>query len=423
MKKTYLTTSEILVQLSNPDVVLLDVRPIAAFNGWKLQGELRGGHIPGATSFPVSWMGSLSGDGQRALLAAKGIKAGKKVIIYGYQSEESQVMIGLLKGLGFVEVLVYEDRLAEWAAEATLPMSQLTNYRQLVHAAWLYQLISGEQPEAGPEREHLLFEVGWGGLKDYETGHIPGAFYLDTTTIEKEPLWNVVDDSALAKLLLSKGINGEKTILLYGRDPMAAARVAVVLMYAGVSDVRLLDGGYAAWTRAGYPVESGTNKPSPAGQWGQTGRQTGRQSFPGRPDYIVDTAEVKALLADEAAVLVSVRSWAEYTGRMSGYPFIQALGRIAGAVWGQAGSDPQHMEAYRNGDNTMRNYHEIAAFWRAMGIIPDNKVIFSCGTGWRAAEAFFCAYLMGWPRIAVYDGGWFEWSLDKSNPVEVGEPR
>ena len=43
--------------------------------------------------------------------------------------------------------------------------------------------------------------------------------------------------------------------------------------------------------------------------------------------------------------------------------------------------------------------------------------------GWRAGETWFYAYLMGWPRIAVYDGGWFEWSQDPvSNPIEVGEP-
>ncbi|MEJ2247847.1 MAG: rhodanese-like domain-containing protein, partial [Acidobacteriota bacterium] len=47
---------------------------------------------------------------------------------------------------------------------------------------------------------------------------------------------------------------------------------------------------------------------------------------------------------------------------------------------------------------------------------------FYCGTGWRASEAFFYAYLMGWERISVYDGGWFEWSLDARNPVETGIP-
>ncbi len=30
---------------------------------------------------------------------------------------------------------------------------------------------------------------------------------------------------------------------------------------------------------------------------------------------------------------------------------------------------------------------------------------------------------MGWQRIAVYDGGWFEWSQDPlNNPIEIGEP-
>src|SRR5439155_15159617 len=98
-------------------------------------------------------------------------------------------------------------------------------------------------------------------------------------------------------------------------------------------------------------------------------------------------------------------------------------GRIAGDVWGNCGSDAYHMEHYRNVDNTMRAYPEIAANWRSAGIAPDKWVAFYCGTGWRAGETWFYAYLMGWPRIAVYDGGWFEWSQDPvSNPIEVGEP-
>ena len=45
------------------------------------------------------------------------------------------------------------------------------------------------------------------------------------------------------------------------------------------------------------------------------------------------------------------------------------------------------------------------------------------GTGWRAAETWFYAYIMGWPSISVYDGGWFEWSQDpENNPIEIGTP-
>jgi thiosulfate/3-mercaptopyruvate sulfurtransferase len=50
-------------------------------------------------------------------------------------------------------------------------------------------------------------------------------------------------------------------------------------------------------------------------------------------------------------------------------------------------------------------------------------VAFYCGTGWRASETWFYAFLQDWPRIAVYDGGWFEWSQDPvNNPIEVGVP-
>jgi thiosulfate/3-mercaptopyruvate sulfurtransferase len=80
------------------------------------------------------------------------------------------------------------------------------------------------------------------------------------------------------------------------------------------------------------------------------------------------------------------------------------------------------MEDYSNIDNTMRSYPVIASRWRDTGITPDTRVIFYCGTGWRASQAFFCAYLMGWTDISVYDGGWLEWSLDESNPVERGVP-
>ena len=65
----------------------------------------------------------------------------------------------------------------------------------------------------------------------------------------------------------------------------------------------------------------------------------------------------------------------------------------------------------------------IAAALVKAGITGDKWVAFYCGTGWRASETWFYAYLQGWDRIAVYDGGWFEWSQDPiANPIEVGDP-
>ena len=54
------------------------------------------------------------------------------------------------------------------------------------------------------------------------------------------------------------------------------------------------------------------------------------------------------------------------------------------------------MQHYRTVDNTMRPYPEIAANWAEAGITADKWVAFYCGTGWRASETWFYAYLMGW---------------------------
>jgi thiosulfate/3-mercaptopyruvate sulfurtransferase len=186
-------------------------------------------------------------------------------------------------------------------------------------------------------------------------------------------------------------------------------------MYAGVEDVRLVDGAFNAWLAAGYEVDTQEHKPTPAQAFGA--------EIPARPGYMVDLEEAKELIADPGGVLVSIRSWPEFIGENSGYHYIGPRGRIAGAVWGNCGTDAYHMQNYRNMDNTMRDYHEIEVTWREMGITPDKRVAFYCGTGWRASETFFYAYLMGWPSVAVYDGGWFEWSSDPSNPVESGVPQ
>ena len=54
--KPTITTTELLGRLSDPDLTVVDLRPPAAYNGWRLRGEARGGHIPGAVSFPAPWL-------------------------------------------------------------------------------------------------------------------------------------------------------------------------------------------------------------------------------------------------------------------------------------------------------------------------------------------------------------------------------
>jgi 3-mercaptopyruvate sulfurtransferase SseA len=410
-----ISTQALAEYLEHSTGVVVDVREMAAFNGWPLHGIARGGHIPGAVAFPLEWTTLITGTALRGLLASKGIRPASPVVVYDVQRHRSAAMAHQLRTLGYAQVLTYDAGVASWAADARRPMAHLAHYEKLVHPAWVFQLLHGQGPPTATEHRCVLFEVGWDSTTTYQTGHIPGARYFALDAYEQAPLWTRVSDDALIERLLSEGVRYDTTVVLYGQDTTAAARAAVLLMYAGVDDVRLLDGGLAAWRAAGYPVVTMAHRPDPVTDFGTT--------LPGHSEYLIGTEVVKTLTAQSDAALVSIRSWAEYTGATSGYSYIQPRGRIAGDVWGHAGSAPLRMDHYRNVDHTMRNYHDIAAQWRACGITPDKHVAFYCGTGWRASEAFFYAYLMGWPTIAVYDGGWWAWVQDPANPIAVGAPQ
>jgi thiosulfate/3-mercaptopyruvate sulfurtransferase len=290
-------------------------------------------------------------------------------------------------------------------------------------------VLAGGSPEAPPAERHLLFHVNFGVPQEYEESHLPGALYLDTNWLENPSDWNRRTPSEIDEAVRRLGITDDTTVVLYGRDTegranekwpgrragqIAAARAALILTYAGVEDVRLLDGGFDHWVQAGNEIETTLREPSPVASFGA--------SIPARPEVIVDIDEAKEILSDaDGAALVSVRTWREHIGEVSGYNYIQPAGRIAGDVWGNCGSDAYHMQHYRNVDNTMRAYPEIAANWAEAAITPDKWVAYYCGTGWRASETWFYALLMGWQHVAVYDGGWYEWSKDpENNPIEVG---
>lgn len=295
---------------------------------------------------------------------------------------------------------------AYWPAHRVM---QLPRCRQLVPVQWLADLIDGVQV-LPPDTTWRLLEVGLDLQPGFAMGHIPHAGTLDIASLEQQPFWNKIPDHALLKLLLAQGIRHDTTVILYGRASIAAARAAHLMLYAGVRDVRLLDGGYAAWRAAGLPVATGQARPYPAAShFGAV--------FPGHPEYLINTAQTRRLQQQADASLVSIRSRDEFMGTTSGYDYIEPRGEIAGALWGHAGVDAQGMQDFLQADGCMKPAADILAFWAAAGIHPLQHTVFYCGTGWRASQAFFYAWLMGWPRICVYDGGWYEWSADPRNPV------
>jgi 3-mercaptopyruvate sulfurtransferase SseA len=423
-----ISADELVDRLRDPALTVVDVRPLAAYNGWRQGDDARGGHVPGAVAFPAAWLSTIDGPEIDRLLAEKRITADRAIVVYG---DEAPTVAAELIARGIADVRTLTGGFGAWIADPTRPVDKLARHDRLVDIDWLRQVLAGERPEAAPTGRFLLFHVNFGVPEEYAEDHIPGALYLDTNWLEDPVDWNRRSPAELESALRALGITRDTTVVLYGRDTegeanekwpgrragqIAATRALMILTYAGVDDVRLLDGGYDWWVRAGHPLETVHREPSPVAEFGAP--------IPLRPEVIVDLPEAKRILADrDGAALVSIRTWREHIGAVSGYNYIGPAGRIAGDVWGNCGSDAYHMQHYRNIDNTMRPYPEISANWAEAGIVPDKWVAFYCGTGWRASETWFYAFLQDWPRVAVYDGGWFEWSSDPvNNPIEIGDP-
>jgi thiosulfate/3-mercaptopyruvate sulfurtransferase len=426
-----ITTAALRHRLGDPTSAIIDTRPLRAYNGWRQANDTRGGHITGALAFPVEWLDSVDAPEIERILDEKRIDADRRAVVYGYGVDDARRLVPVLQARGLTDITILDGGFAAWAADATAPVDKLPRHEALVHVDWLSELLAGGRPEAAPAGRHLLFHVNFGVPEEYEENHIPGAYYLDTNWLEDPVDWNRRSPAELEQALRALGITHDTTVILYGRDTegdanekwpgrragqIAATRALMILRYAGVDDVRLLDGGYDWWVRAGHPLETVIRQPEPVAAFGV--------QIPLRPEVIVDIEEAKEIIADpDVAALVSVRTWREHIGNVSGYNYIGPAGRIKGDVWGNCGTDAYHMQHYRNVDNTMRAYPEIAANWAEAGITADKWVAYYCGTGWRASETWFYAYLQDWPRIAVYDGGWFEWSADPvNNPIEIGEP-
>ncbi len=421
-----LSTSELISFIKNQKGIIVDVRSVDAYNGWTLSDETRGGHIVGAKSLPLKWIKYLD---WIEIVRSKNIFPEHQIVIYGYNSTNAEKVAHHFFNVGYKNISLYNKFIDEWSANPELPMENLARHKQLVSAHWIKTLISGKRPQQYDNNKYVLVHAHYRNREAYLSGHIPGAIDMDTLALEAPETWNRRSPEELKSALEHHGITSDSTVVLYGKymDPnndddfpgsaagdIGAIRNAFIMMYAGVKDVRVLNGGFQSWKDAGYEISYDDVRKKPVKDFGV--------SIPQKPELVVDIPEAKELLAAKDGELVSVRSWPEFIGEVSGYNYIEKKGRIPGAIFGNCGSDAYHMENYRNLDHTTREFHEIEAIWKEANITPDKHLAFYCGTGWRGSEAFFNAWLMGYPKVSVFDGGWFEWSNDPNNPYETGIP-
>ena len=431
------TKDHIAGRLGNEDFAIIDSRTDEEFIGWQLYGEARGGHIPGAAHIPYNSLFNnkkvLSSNSLLDLLYNKGITSDKEVTAYCTVGIRSGFVYFILRLMGYTSCSNYANSIKEWAADSTQPMDKMPNYQALVYPDWVNKLVTGENPPTYSGNGYVIlypsYEPRYSENRTdyvgspYETGHIPGAVFADIYSLENGPNseygdgyklpeeGNIKPIGELQTFLGNLGITKDKTVVVYANDDismMTAGRAAWALLLAGVDDVRILNGNYAAWVAYGGEIETTPNTPTPVSFGADAGNST----------YLATRADLLEVAngTNTNAVIADDRSWEEYIGENNSYyHYFNELGRIKTAKW-----IGDWTELTREDMQSLKIYTEVEQNWINDGFSSDKKMYFYCGTGWRSALYTFYAYLLGWPA-ANYDGGWFEWSY-YGQPRETGDP-
>jgi 3-mercaptopyruvate sulfurtransferase SseA len=415
-----LNTRELLESMGT--CKLVDTRLTDAFNGWPLDAIQRGGHIPGAVDFSARWLDMEHPEKNEVLtaaLTAKGITPDKHIVLYDTTGSDRLRVARFLRQKGFRNLSLYH--LNDWTNDPNLSMERYPRYHLLVPPIIVKSLLDGDRPETFAGSGSIKFaEVSWGHeKKSYAKGHVPTSFHINTDEVEPPPSYMLAITDILKQFVQKYGFTKDDTVILSDEDNIAAFRMAVILRYIGVQDVRVLNGGFQAWKRSGYEIETAYREPPRSAHW-----RFGTD-IPANTIWIDTYQELLAHQKNTATfALVDNRTWEEHIGKISGYSYHDKKGRIPGSLYGYAGTNgASALGFHRNIDDTMRNANEIQNLWQNTGIDAKNKHLsFMCGSGWRAAEVLFYARVMGFENTSLYSDGWIGWSNNPDNPIETGAP-
>ncbi|HEY3557705.1 MAG TPA: sulfurtransferase [Kribbella sp.] len=273
----------------------------------------------------------------------------------------------------------------------------------------------------------VLADVTWNlagppGKDAYDTAHLPGAYFVDLDTElagppgpGRHPLPDATTVTATFRRL---GITTPDTpVVVYdANNSMSAARAWWTFRYFGLTNVRVLDGGLAAWQSAGGEVT--TTEPAPRAQTGPTTNSAGGDGSTGGVGggLIATPGHLPVLDADGAAavaakgILLDARAPERFAGEVE--PMDPVAGHIPGAV---------NAPTTANVDDTGRFLPaaDLEARFSALGVTNDTEVAVYCGSGVTAAHEALALESAGLPAT-VYIGSWSEWITDPSRPVATG---
>ncbi len=240
----------------------------------------------------------------------------------------------------------------------------------------------------------------------YRDGHIPGAVnvpFRSWVTTRKGLMLELPEVEALFKVIGGAGIKSDSRVVVANKvdihhDIADATRTACTLLYAGVDNVAVFDGGYNKWLKEKKPLSDKTVKPKPLAYKGELNKA-----------LFVDKAYVEKKLGK--AAIVDTRAPDEFFGITQDL-FTDRPGHIPGAsclpapwVWTEAG--------------TYRSVKEIRAL--AAGVVGPDKsreIIIYCGVGgYSSTWCFLLRELLGYTNVKIYEGAAQEWTADPKAPM------
>jgi rhodanese-related sulfurtransferase len=205
-------------------VYLVDVRT---------REEYTAGHIPGFRWFP----------GGQAVQRADDVAVVKRpTLVFACDGRaRATIIASWYRQMGFREVYAVAGGTHAWsgagrALEAGAPDERPAGYEEARAAA---RLVSAERLHASPSPAIIFVDTS----QDFARGHVPGARWVPRGWLE---LW--IDDIVPSK---------RTPLTVTCADGVGSTLAAATLRALGYPDVSVLDGGMAAWQRAGLPVEKG----------------------------------------------------------------------------------------------------------------------------------------------------------------------
>ena len=245
----------------------------------------------------------------------------------------------------------------------------------------------------------------------YETGHIPGSVKVDWHTELNDPVTrDYVDGAGFATLMAAKGISRDTTVVIYGdKSNWWAAYALWVFTLFGHEDVRLLDGGRAAWQAEGRELTRD-----------RTAVTASDYPVVERDDTGIRAYKDEVLDAIGRVPMIDVRSPAEYTGERTHMPDYPEEGALRGGHIPTAASVPWARAAAEDG--RFKGRDELAAIYHdEAGLTPEGEVIAYCRIGERSSHTWFVlTHLLGHTSVKNYDGSWTEWGNAVRAPIATG---